>query len=258
MNTSLKNKIVLVTGASAGIGRAIAEQCAQKGARLILTARRFEVLEELKTQLERSYTTEVLPLCFDISKSQEAMSTFEELPAKWSSPDFVINNAGVARGLEPMWRVKPEEWDEVIDTNIKGVLATCRAFVPKMLERNSGHIINIGSIASHDAYPGGSVYCASKFAVKALTDTLRMELVATPLRISLISPGMVKTSFSDYRYYGDKQKAEAIYHGIEPLTAEDIAKAVLFVMEQPQHVNVADIVVYPTHQASPYHIHRTQ
>lgn len=254
----LKNKIVLITGATAGIGKAIAEKCAHKGARLILTGRREPLLKEIQEGLRNNFSTDVLPLCFDISNHKQALEIFEKLPDKWRCPDILINNAGVARGMEPLWKVKPEEWDEMIDTNIKGILTTCHAFIPRMLERGSGLIINIGSIAGHYAYPGGGVYCATKFAVRGLSEALRMDLVTTPLRVSMISPGLVHTSFSNYRYYGDNQRAEATYQGIESLSAEDIAEGALFVMEQPPHVNIADFIVYPTNQASPYHIYRTQ
>jgi hypothetical protein len=160
------------------------------------------------------------------------------------------------RGLEKSWETKPEDWNEMIDVNVKGVLNISSQIIPKMLERNSGHIINIGSISGHDVYPGGSVYCATKFALRALTDTLRLELVDSPLRVTLISPGMAKTEFSQVRYRGDQEKADNVYQGIEPLRAEDIAEVIVFAASRPPHVNVADIIVYPTNQASISTVHR--
>lgn len=253
---NLKDKVVFITGASAGIGKATAEAFAREGARLVLAARRFDRLIELEKSLKESYRAEIFSLELDVSNSEEVEKKLHALPTPFAIPDILINNAGLVRGLNKIWESSPEEWNEVIDTNVKGILNVCRALVPQMVERDSGHIINIGSIAGHQSYPGGGVYCATKHAVTALTDVLRQELVATPLRVSLVSPGMVHTEFSLVRYKGDKERAEKVYKGIDPLLPEDIAETILFIASRPPHVNIADVILYPTHQASVALLHR--
>lgn len=252
------NTTVLITGASAGFGAATAQLFAQEGARLILTARRGEKLKKLTEELKDSYGTECLPLVFDVRDEERVRMELNALPDSFSTPDILINNAGLSRGLSKMWEVSSEEWNEMIDTNVKGLLNVTRHLLPRMLKADRGHIINVGSVSGHETYPGGGVYCASKFAVRALTDTLRMELVDSPIRVSMISPGMAKTEFSLVRFWGDEKRAEKVYEGLEPLKAEDIAEAILFIASRPPHVNIADIVMYPKSQASTTLIHRAK
>lgn len=245
----MKEKTVLITGASAGFGAAMARQFANAGATVILVARREERLLELAKEIGPN----VIPISLDITDQKDVE---EKLGNLSQVPDILINNAGLVRGLGKMWETKPEEYNEMIDTNIKGLLNVSYSIIPRMVERNSGHIINIGSISGHDTYPGGSVYCATKFAVRALTETLRKELVASPIRVSLISPGMAETEFSLVRYKGDKAKADAVYENIHPLYAEDIADIAYFMATRPPHVTIADVVVFPTNQASVSLVHR--
>lgn len=252
-----KGKTVIVTGASAGFGYAISKAFAREGARLIIIARREDRLEELARELQQTYQTEVYSLILDVSEYEKVREHLSCLPAPFNVPDILVNNAGLVRGLGKLWEVTPEEWNQMIDTNIKGVLSVTSQVLPIMLEANKGHIINVGSISGYDTYPGGGVYCATKFAVRALTETLRKELVATPLRVSMISPGIAETEFSMVRFYGDKQKADDVYKNIQALKAEDIAEMVIFIASRPPHVAIADLIVYPTNQASVSLIHRS-
>jgi 3-hydroxy acid dehydrogenase/malonic semialdehyde reductase len=256
MSKLFENKIVLITGASAGFGASTAAAFAREGAHLLLMARRKDRIEALAKDLKEQYSNKTFSLVADVSNLEAVKNAFKTLPKDFEVPDILINNAGLVRGLDKIWEVKPEDWSEMIDTNLKGVLNVSSQMIPKMIKRNSGHIINIGSISGHDVYPGGGVYCATKFALRALTDTLRMELVATPLRVSLISPGMAQTEFSLVRYQGDHEKAKTVYQGFEALKPEDIAETILFAASRPPHVNVADIIVYPTNQASTMLVHR--
>ncbi|MBS0624534.1 MAG: SDR family NAD(P)-dependent oxidoreductase [Verrucomicrobia bacterium] len=245
----MKGKTVLITGASSGFGAAMARTFAREGARLVLAARRKEKLKELAKELK----TEVLSITLDVCDRAAVERELHSLP---HPVDVLINNAGLSRSMDMVWDTSPEDCDLMIDTNVKGLLNVSRQIIPKMLKAGSGHIINVGSISSHDTYPGGGVYCATKFAVKAITDTLRKELVATPLRVSLISPGMAKTEFSDVRFKGDKARSDSVYENIEALSAEDVAEATLFIASRPAHVNVADLVLFPTNQASVSLLHR--
>lgn len=256
MNKLFENQVVVITGASSGFGTSMAIAFAREGAKLINIARRKERLEELEKNLQRQYGTQILSIPLDLSESENVIKQLSQLPTEFAFPNVLINNAGMVRGLNKIWETSPQDWDQMIDTNIKGILSVSSVFIPLMLKKNRGHIINVGSISSHDTYPGGGVYCATKFAVKAITDTLRKELVATPLRVSMISPGLAETEFSMVRFSGDKNKADAVYEGIKALSAEDIAEIVLFMASRPQHVNIADVVVYPTHQASVSLVHR--
>ena len=257
MTSSLFNKhIVLITGASSGFGAEMARLFAQQGARLILLARREERLKVLQQELYEAYQTESERIVADIRDFSTLKTELERVEASFGMPTILINNAGLVRGRDKLWENTPEQWNEVLDTNVKGILNMIHLIVPKMLQANQGHIINIGSISGHEVYPGGGVYCASKFAVRALNDTLRMELVDTPLRVSLVSPGMAETEFSAVRFYQDTHKAQQVYQGIEALQAQDIAEAVLYLASQPAHVNVGDIIVYPTHQATSQLIYR--
>lgn len=256
MVKKFQNKTVFITGASAGFGAAIAEEFAQAGARLVLIARRKDRLQQLEKELRAKYSVEILCIGADVSHYDALVKHFSNIPEPFSSPDVLVNNAGMVRGMNKVWETSSQDWNEMIDINVKGVLNLCSLIIPKMLKRESGHIINVGSVSSHDTYPGGGVYCATKFAVKALTDTLRKELVATPLRVSMISPGMANTEFSTVRFYGDKSKADSIYENFKALSAEDVAEIVFFIASRPENVNIADVIVYPTYQASVSLVHR--
>lgn len=252
----LKGKLSVITGASSGIGKATALKFAEAGSDLLLLARREDRLNEVKKICEDKYGVDAQIIAIDLKNFEELIKTLEKLPEKFHSPDILINNAGMVRGLSKLWEVKPEEWDEMIDINIKSILYLCRFFIPFMIKKKKGHIVNLGSIASHYTYPGGTIYCGTKHAVLAINDALRMELVDTPIRVSLISPGMVETEFSEVRFYGDKSKAKDVYKGITPLTAEDIAEALLFMVTRPPHVNIVDLQINPQQQASVSTVYR--
>jgi 3-hydroxy acid dehydrogenase/malonic semialdehyde reductase len=241
-----KNKIILITGASSGIGEACAKLFAAHGARLILIARREERLRTLASSL--SVDTHVMQL--DVRDQAQVQHKIDSLPSPWSEIAVLLNNAGLARGLSKLPEGDLNDWHEMIDTNIKGLLYVTRAVVPGMIARNSGDIVNIGSIAGHEVYPGGNVYCATKHAVDALTKGLRLDLAGTPLRVSTVDPGLVETEFSLVRFHGDGQQAKDVYKGIKPLTAEDIADAVFYCVSRPPHVQIADIILMPTAQRS--------
>lgn len=246
----MKGKIVFITGASSGIGEGCARKFASQGADLILNARNVAKLEALKQELEQKYGIRVLLLPFDVRDRKAAADALASLPDDWKAMDVLVNNAGLVIGVDKEFEGDLDEWDIVIDTNIKALLAITRMVVPGMVERGRGHIINIGSVAGDAAYPGGSVYCATKAAVKALSDGLRIDLVDTPLRVTNIKPGMVETNFSVVRYRGDKQTADNFYKGIRPLTGEDIAETVYFAASAPEHVQIAEVLVMPTYQAT--------
>lgn len=247
----MDNRIVLITGASSGIGRACAHKFAKEGWNLILNARTEVKLDELKAELEMEYPKiAVWKLPFDVRDRKQAQAALESLPVEWAMIDLLINNAGLVIGVDKEFEGDLDEWDIMIDTNIKGLLAMTRLVVPGMLERERGHIINIGSIAGDAAYPGGSVYCATKAAVKALSDGLRIDLVDTPLRVTNIKPGMVETNFSVVRYRGDKEAADNFYKGIRPLTGDDIAETVYFAASAPAHIQIAEVLLMPTNQAT--------
>lgn len=250
-----KKRIVLVTGATSGIGRGCAKRFAQGGYRVIITGRNREKLESLKTSLEAD-GTEVLALAFDVCDREAARKAVESIPEEWQDIDVLINNAGLARGLEPEYKGDFDDWDQMIDTNIKGLLTMTRLIVPGMVSRNSGHIINIGSVAGDAAYAGGNVYCATKSAVKAITDGLRIDVVDTRLRVTNIKPGLVETNFSNVRFHGDTQRADNVYRGIKPLTGDDIADVAFYAASAPEHVQIAEVLVLATHQANGTVIHR--
>ena len=244
------NKTILITGASSGIGAGCAKKFASQGARIILNARSTDKLISLAHELKEKYGTECFVMPFDVCDREAASTALETLPDEWKSIDILINNAGLAIGVDKEHEGNIEEWDMVIDTNIKALLSMTRLVVPGMVERGRGHIINIGSIAGDAAYPGGSVYCATKAAVKALSDGLRIDLVDTPLRVTNIKPGLVETNFSVVRFRGDKERADNVYKGIQPLTGEDIAEVAYFAASAPEHMQVAEILVMPTNQAT--------
>lgn len=247
---NMKDKIIFITGASSGIGEACAYKFASNGSNLILNARNAEKLQALKEEIETSYAVSVHTLPFDVRDRKSATEAINSLPQPWKSIDVLINNAGLVIGLDKEFEGNLEEWDVVIDTNIKGLLNITRIVVPGMVQRGRGDIINIGSIAGEAAYPGGSVYCATKAAVKTLSDGLRIDLVDTPLRVTNIKPGMVETNFSVIRYRGDKQAAGNFYKGIRPLTGDDVAESVYFAASSPAHIQIAEILVMPTNQAT--------
>ena len=246
----MKGKIVFITGASSGIGEGCARKFASQGSDLILNARNVAKLEELKVELEAKYGVRIFLLPFDVRDRNAATMALASLPEEWKRIDVLVNNAGLVIGVDKEFEGNLDEWDIVIDTNIKALLAMTRIVVPGMVERGHGHIINIGSIAGDAAYPGGSVYCATKAAVKALSDGLRIDLVDTPLRVTNIKPGMVETNFTVFRYRGDKDAADAFYKGIRPLTGDDIAETVYYAASAPEHIQIAEVLVMPTYQAT--------
>ncbi len=246
----MKGKIVFITGASSGIGEGCARKFASEGSDLILNARNVAKLESLKAELEGKYGTRVLLLPFDVRDRKAAQAALDSLPEDWKAIDVLINNAGLVIGVDKEFEGNLDEWDIVIDTNVKALLSMTRLVVPGMVARGKGHIINIGSIAGDAAYPGGSVYCATKAAVKALSDGLRIDLVDTPLRVTNIKPGLVETNFSVIRYRGDKAAADACYKGIRPLTGDDIALTVYFAASLPEYMQLAEVLVMPTNQAT--------
>ena len=244
------DKIVFITGASSGIGAGCARKFASQGASLILNARNEEKLSALKEELEQQYGARVCLLPFDVRDRKTAAEALASLPDEWKAIDILINNAGLVIGVDKEHEGNLDEWDIVIDTNIKSLLAMTRLVVPGMVARGRGHIINIGSIAGDAAYAGGSVYCATKAAVKALSDGLRIDLVDTPLRVTNIKLGLVETNFSVVRFRGDKDKADNVYKGIRPLTGDDIAETVYFAASVPEYMQIAEMLVMPTYQAT--------
>lgn len=241
-------KIALVTGATSGIGRATARILAQNNYKIILCGRRKERLIALEKEL--SACTEIHTLCFDVRDKDSVFESNHSLPSDFSKIDVLINNAGNAHGLSPIQDGDLDDWDAMIDINVKGLLYVSKAIIPQMMEQKSGHIINIGSIAGKEVYPNGNVYCASKFAVDALIKSMRMDLNSYGIRVGAIHPGMVETEFSEVRFKGDKDKAATTYKGLKPLTPEDISDIIHFVVSRPYHVNIADLIVFPTAQAS--------
>lgn len=243
---NLSNKIIFITGASAGIGEACARKFAAEKARLILSARRRDRLEAVA----RSLGTECYLMELDVRDRRSVDNSVAGLPKEWQEIDVLVNNAGLSRGLDRIHEGLVEDWEEMIDTNIKGLLYVSRAVVPGMVGRGRGHIINVGSIAGHEVYPRGNVYCATKHAVDALTKGMRLDLVETPVRVSTIDPGMVETEFSQVRFHGDTDRAKKVYHGVTPLTGDDVAEAVVWIASRPAHVTVAEVILIPTDQAS--------
>ena len=240
------NKIVLITGATSGIGLACARKFAANGDKLILTGRNEHRLAELKKEL----ATDVLTLAFDVRDREKAQQYIGGLPDEWQKIDVLVNNAGLALGLEPEYEGNLDDWETMIDTNIKGLLTMTRLIVPGMVERNSGHIINVGSVAGDAAYAGGNVYCATKAAVKALTDGLRIDVANTAIRVTNLKPGLVETNFSNVRFKGDEERAAKLYTGIKPLTGDDIADVAVYAANAPEHVQIAEVLIRATHQAS--------
>lgn len=247
--TKLKNKIVLISGASSGIGKACAHAFAAEGAKLILAARRKERLEQLASELEEKFGSETKILSFDIQNYQEIKESFASLPEEWKNVDILINSAGLAQGMHKLQEGNPDDWDVMINTNIKGLLYLTREILPNMVKRESGHIINLGSTAGHDVYPSGNVYCATKFAVNAISQSLRIDVLDKSIKVSSVDPGMVETEFSVVRFSGDVERAKNVYKGVEPLTPQDVADAILYCATRPKHVNINEIILTPIAQA---------
>ena len=243
------NKIVMITGATSGIGLACARKFAENGDKLILSGRNAQLLEEIRQELS-GQGTEVLTLVFDVRDRKAAEERLNSLPAEWRAIDVLVNNAGLALGLEPEYKGSVEDWETMIDTNIKGLLNMTRLVVPGMVERNSGHIINVGSVAGDAAYAGGNVYCATKSAVKTITDGLRIDVADTAVRVTNLKPGLVETNFSNTRFHGDTGRAATVYKGIKPLTGDDIADVAVYAANAPAHVQIAEVLILATHQAS--------
>ncbi|MBE3125354.1 MAG: SDR family oxidoreductase [Acidobacteria bacterium] len=253
---SLKGKIVFITGASSGIGESTAQAFAAQGAKILMCARRAERLEKLAQTLEFEYGVATHYFRLDVRDQPAVEKAVAGLPPEWRAIEILVNNAGLSRGLDKLPQGLPDDWEEMIDTNVKGLLYVVRAVIPGMIERGRGHIVNIGSIAGHEVYLGGNVYCATKFAVRALSKGLRLDLSGTPIRVSEVAPGMVETEFSLVRFHGDAERAEKVYQGLTPLAPDDVADAVVWCATRPLHVNVSEVVVMPTAQASTTLVHR--
>lgn len=253
---SIKDQVVLITGASSGIGAACARMFAEARTKLILAARRRDRLEQLAEELDQEYATPIHLLELDVRDRTQVETAIASLPEPWANIDILINNAGLSRGLDKLHQGQVEDWEEMIDTNIKGLLYVTRCVVPGMVNRDRGHVVNIGSIAGHQTYPNGNVYCGTKAAVRAISEGLKQDLLGTPVRVSSVDPGLVETEFSVVRFHGDSDRANKVYQGLTPLTPEDIADVVLFCATRPPHVNLSEILLVPTDQASPTLVHR--
>jgi NADP-dependent 3-hydroxy acid dehydrogenase YdfG len=253
---SLKDQIVFITGASSGIGEACARAFAREGCALILSARRIDRVDHLANELRTAHGCRILTFALDVRSRSAVEAAIGTLPDEWSAIDILVNNAGLSRGLSKLYEAQVEDWEEMIDTNVKGLLYVSRAVVPGMVERKRGHVINISSIAAHQTYPGGNVYCGSKAAVRAITEGLKMDLLGTGVRVCAVSPGLVETEFSVVRFHGDEQRAAKTYENMKPLTGGDIADVVLFAATRPAHVDLPEIIILPVDQASVYHVHR--
>ncbi|AFY31105.1 SDR family oxidoreductase [Calothrix sp. PCC 7507] len=256
--TSLQNQIVLITGASSGIGTACAKIFASAGAKLILAARRLERLQEIADALSKDLATETYLLQLDVRDRSAVESAISTLPPSWSDIDILINNAGLSRGLDKLHAGDFQNWEEMIDTNVKGLLYVTRYVVPGMVSRGRGHVVNLGSTAGHQTYPGGNVYCATKAAVKALSEGLKQDLLGTPIRVTSVDPGMVETEFSEVRFHGDRDRAKQVYQGVKPLTPEDVADVIFFCTTRSPHVNINEVILMPVDQASATLVHRRE
>lgn len=249
-------KIALITGATSGIGEATAELFAGEGYDLILTGRRNDRLEKLGSRLNKKYNIEIAVTEFDVRNRASVIENLEGLPARWKKVNVLINNAGLSQGLDPIDKGDCDDWDTMIDTNVKGLLYVSKVVINWMIENGRGHIINIGSIAGKDVYPNGNVYCASKHAVDALSEGMRMDLLPHGIKVSAVHPGAVETEFSVVRFKGDEKRAKKVYEGFDPLVAKDIAETIWFIVSRPAHVNINDIVVMPAAQANGTMIYR--
>jgi serine 3-dehydrogenase len=249
-SVSIKGQTALVTGASSGIGQATAEGLAAEGARLILAARRMERLEELAARLKETSGTETLLIQLDVRDRAAVEEKLVHLPAEWAAVDILVNNAGLSRGLNPLHEGSIDDWDEMIDTNVKGLLYVTRAILPGMVQRKRGHVVHIGSVAARDPYAGGAVYCGTKAAVALISRSMKIDVLEHGIRVTNIEPGLVETEFSLVRFHGDAEAAKKPYMGLQPLTAEDVADAILWALTRPRHMNVQDMLLLATAQAT--------
>lgn len=257
MGISIRGKIAFITGASAGIGRSTAFALATEGAKLLLCARSTAALDAMREELLKAGAEDVHTFALDVRERLEVASAIAELPEPWRSIEILVNNAGLARGLEKLYLDDIDHWDEMVDTNIKGLLYMTRAVLPGMVERGAGHIVNLGSIAGWMAYHGGSVYCATKAAERILSEGMRIDLLGTPVRVTSIDPGMVETRFSEVRFGGDKERAAKVYANTTPLTPDDVADAIVWSVTRPLHVNVSSLLLMPVTQANAVSVHRS-
>lgn len=258
MENRIKGKWVFITGASSGIGESCARKCAAMGANIIVGARRMERLLVLKEQLSAEYGVTVLCRRLDVRDRDDVFRFVEDLKGQGIVPDILINNAGLASGLEKLHEGKFDDWDRMMDTNVTGLLNVSRAVLPLMVALNRGHVVNVGSIAGYQVYPGGNVYNASKFAVRALSEGMNVDLLGTGIRVSAVNPGAVRTEFSDIRFRGDREKADRVYEGYAPLSGDDVAECILFIINAPDHVNVQNLTVTPTAQRNVYTVSRKE
>ncbi len=254
----MQGQTVLITGASSGIGWECARALAPLGVRLVLVARRQERLEQLAQELQMKYQTPCLAQRLDVRDRHAVQDWFQHLPNQWQRIDIVINNAGLSRGLDKLHEGNINDWEEMIDTNLKGLLYITRAILPGMVQRGWGHVVNMASIAGLAAYPGGNVYCATKAAVRMLGDALKQDVLGTPVRVTTINPGLVETEFSPVRFHGDRERAQKVYQGLTPLTGQDVAEAVVFCLTRPPHVNIQELTLLPTDQANALLVHRRE
>jgi NADP-dependent 3-hydroxy acid dehydrogenase YdfG len=254
---NLSGKIVFISGASSGIGAATALAFGAEGARLLLAARRTDKLTEIATQAMERGAEAVHTIALDVRDRQVVAQTIAELPAEWAAIDILVNNAGLSRGLDKLYAGNIDDWEEMIDTNVKGLLYVTRAVVPGMVERGSGHVVNLGSTAGEITYPGGAVYCATKAAEHALNDGLRQDVLGTPIRVTTVDPGMVETEFSMVRFHGDAERAANVYKGVKPLTPADVAEVIVWATARPAHVNIARVLLTPVQQANSLLFHRS-
>jgi NADP-dependent 3-hydroxy acid dehydrogenase YdfG len=253
---SLKGKIVFITGASAGIGAATALAFAAEGGRLLLAARRAGKLAEVASAALERGAEAVHTISLDVRDRQAVQQALAALPPEWTEIDILVNNAGLSRGLEKLYQGSVEDWEEMIDTNVKGLLYMTRAVVPGMVERGRGHVVNLGSTAGELTYPGGAVYCATKSAERAINDGLRQDLLGTPIRVTTVDPGMVETDFSLVRFHGDQKRAAKVYQGVHALAPEDVAEVIVWAANRPEHVNIARVLLTPVQQANSLLFHR--
>ena len=255
MSEPMQDRVVLITGASSGIGAACAKVFAAAGAKLIVAARRKDQLKQLADELSQT-GTQVHPLVLDVRDRSSVQSTLASLPDSFAEVDVLINNAGLSRDLDKLYEADIQGWEEMIDTNMKGLLYVTRSIVPGMVKRDRGHVVNIGSTAGHQTYPGGNVYCGTKAAVKSISEGLKQDLLGTSIRVSSVDPGLVETNFSNVRFRGDTERAQDVYKGLTPLTPGDVADVVFFCVTRPAHVNISDVILMPVAQAPGMLIHR--
>ncbi len=246
----LHGKLAFITGASAGIGAACAASFARAGARLLLAARREDRLQSIISELRSAGAEDVHTVGLDVRDKKQVQAAIDGLPQAWRAVDILVNNAGLSRGLEKVYEGKIDDWEEMIDTNVKGLLYVTRAVVPGMVERGAGHIVNLGSTAGHMTYPNGAVYCATKAAENRISEGLREDLLGTPVRVTTVDPGMVETEFSKVRFHGDESRAAKVYQGLTPLQPEDVAEAILWAVTRPAHVNIAQVLLTSVDQAN--------